>query len=64
MSNVAEKKSVAICFLCFPTEVPFNYISIHYVIPGVLIQAEGEILLSAIHKLINSVWNKKELPDQ
>jgi hypothetical protein len=24
-----------------------------------LIQAGGEILLSAIHKLINSVWNKK-----
>jgi hypothetical protein len=29
-----------------------------------LIQAGGEILLSAIHKLINSVWNKEELPDQ
>jgi hypothetical protein len=29
-----------------------------------LIQAGGEILLSEIHKLINSVWNKKELPDQ
>jgi hypothetical protein len=29
-----------------------------------LIQAEGETLLSAIHKLINSVWNKEELPDQ
>jgi hypothetical protein len=29
-----------------------------------LIQAAGEILLSAIHKLINSVWNKEELPDQ
>jgi hypothetical protein len=26
--------------------------------------AGGEILLSAIHKLINSVWNKEELPDQ
>jgi hypothetical protein len=25
---------------------------------------EGEILLSAIHKLINSVWNKNELPVQ
>jgi hypothetical protein len=23
----------------------------------------GEILLSAIHNLINSVWNKEELPD-
>jgi hypothetical protein len=29
-----------------------------------LIQAGGEILLSAIHKLINSVWNKEELTDQ
>jgi hypothetical protein len=29
-----------------------------------LIQARGEILLSAIHKLINSVWNKEELPHQ
>jgi hypothetical protein len=24
----------------------------------------GQILLSAIHKLIRSVWDKKELPDQ
>jgi hypothetical protein len=29
-----------------------------------MIQAGGKILLSAIHKLINSVWNKEELPDQ
>jgi hypothetical protein len=29
-----------------------------------LIQAGGKILLSAIHKLINAIWNKKELPDQ
>jgi hypothetical protein len=28
-----------------------------------LIQAGGEILLSAIHKLINSVWNTEEFPD-
>jgi hypothetical protein len=33
-------------------------------IPAELIQAGGEILLSAIHKLINSVWNEEELPDQ
>jgi hypothetical protein len=33
-------------------------------IPAELIQAGGEILLSAIHKLINSVWNKDELPSQ
>jgi hypothetical protein len=29
-----------------------------------LIQAGGKLLLSAIHKLINSIWNKEELPDQ
>jgi hypothetical protein len=29
-----------------------------------LSQAGGEILLSVIHKLINSVWNKEELPYQ
>jgi hypothetical protein len=28
------------------------------------IQAGGKSLLSAIHKLINSVWNKEQLPDQ
>jgi hypothetical protein len=33
-------------------------------IPAQLIQAGGKILLSAIHKLINSVWNMEELPDQ
>jgi hypothetical protein len=33
-------------------------------IPAILIQAGGEILLSVIHKLVNSVWNKEELPDQ
>jgi hypothetical protein len=33
-------------------------------IPAELIQAGGEIILSAIHKLINSGWNKEELPDQ
>jgi sorting nexin-29 len=33
-------------------------------IPGQLIQAGGKMLLSVIHKLINSIWNKKQLPDQ
>jgi hypothetical protein len=33
-------------------------------IPAELIQAGGEILLSEIHKSINSVWNKEEFPDQ
>jgi hypothetical protein len=29
-----------------------------------LIQAGGEILLSVIYKLIDSIWNNEELPDQ
>jgi hypothetical protein len=33
-------------------------------IPAELIQAGSEMLLSAIHKLINSVWNKEEVPNQ
>jgi hypothetical protein len=33
-------------------------------IPAELIQAGGEILMSVFHKLINSCWSKKELPDQ
>jgi hypothetical protein len=33
-------------------------------IPAELIQAGGKMLLSAIHKFVNSVWNKEELPDQ
>jgi hypothetical protein len=33
-------------------------------IPVELIQGTGEILLSAIHKLINSVWDKEELIDR
>jgi hypothetical protein len=33
-------------------------------IPAELIQVGSEVLLAAIHNLINSVWNKEELPDQ
>jgi hypothetical protein len=33
-------------------------------IPALLNKAGGQILLSVIHKLINSIWNKEELPDQ
>jgi hypothetical protein len=33
-------------------------------IPAELIQAGGEMLLSAIQKVIESVWNKEKLPDQ
>jgi hypothetical protein len=29
-----------------------------------LIQAGGKTLVSVIHKLISSTWNKEELPDQ
>jgi hypothetical protein len=32
-------------------------------IPEELIQAGGETLCSEIHKLINSIWSKEELPD-
>jgi hypothetical protein len=33
-------------------------------IPPELIQAGSETLLSAIHRLINSIWSKEELSDQ
>jgi hypothetical protein len=33
-------------------------------IPEELIQAGGEISLSAIHNVIKSIWNKEEFPDQ
>jgi hypothetical protein len=33
-------------------------------IPAELIQAGGEKLCSEIHKLINFIWNKEELPDR
>jgi hypothetical protein len=33
-------------------------------IPAELYQAGGETLLSVIHKLITSIWNKEEMPDQ
>jgi len=29
-----------------------------------LIQAEGNTLCSRVHKLINSIWNTEELPQQ
>jgi hypothetical protein len=33
-------------------------------IPAELYQAGGETLVSVIHKLMNSIWNKEELPGQ
>jgi hypothetical protein len=33
-------------------------------IPVELLHARSERLLSVIYKLVNSIWNKKELPDQ
>jgi hypothetical protein len=33
-------------------------------IPGELIKAGGRIIRSDIHKLIISIWNKEELPEE
>jgi len=33
-------------------------------IPAELFKAEGRTVCSEIHKLVNSVWNKEELPEQ
>jgi hypothetical protein len=33
-------------------------------IPAELIQTGGETFVPVIHKLITSIWNKEELPDQ
>jgi hypothetical protein len=33
-------------------------------IPAEVYEAGGETLVSVIHKLITSIWNKEELPDQ
>jgi hypothetical protein len=33
-------------------------------VPTELIQAVGETVWSEIHKLVNSIWNNEELPDQ
>jgi hypothetical protein len=33
-------------------------------VPAELIQAGGETLRSEIHKLVNSICNKEELPDE
>jgi hypothetical protein len=35
-----------------------------YQILAELIQAGGETLVSGIHKLINLIWNKEEMPDR
>jgi hypothetical protein len=33
-------------------------------IPAEMIKAGGRTILSEIHKLINSIWNKEELPER
>jgi hypothetical protein len=33
-------------------------------IPAELYQAGGETLVYVIHKLITSIWNKEEMPDE
>jgi hypothetical protein len=35
-----------------------------YQIPAELIQAGGETLRSEIHKPVNCIWNKEELPEE
>ena len=35
-----------------------------YQIPAELIKAGGRTISSDIHKLINSIWNKQEFPEQ
>jgi hypothetical protein len=35
-----------------------------YQIPAELIKAGGRTIHSEIHEVINSIWNKKELPEQ
>jgi hypothetical protein len=55
---------------CSPFEVENCYCKFkRYKLPGndqilaEVIQAGGEMLHPKIHKLINSIWNKKQLPD-
>ena len=33
-------------------------------IPAVIIKAGGRTIRSKIHKIINSIWNKEELPEE
>jgi hypothetical protein len=47
----------------FKVEIAFAKLK-KYQIPAELMQAGGETSLFQIHKLIHSVWNKKEMPDQ
>jgi hypothetical protein len=53
----------------FEVEIPIEKLK-NYESPGInqivakLIQAGGETLQSEIHKTINSIWNKEELPEQ
>jgi hypothetical protein len=53
----------------FDVEIPIAKLK-RYKSPGrnqilaEMIQEAGEILWSEIHKLINSIWNKEELPNQ
>ena len=36
----------------------------NYQIPAEMIKAGGRTIHSEIHKLINCIWNKEELPEQ
>jgi hypothetical protein len=48
----------------YPTSKVILIYLINAVKSSELIQAGSETLQSEIHKPINSVWNKEELPDQ
>jgi type I site-specific restriction-modification system R (restriction) subunit len=51
--------------ICLQISTPFEVGGIpgsEEILPE-LIQAEGEPLVSALHKLINCIWNKEELLD-
>jgi hypothetical protein len=51
------------------TEIVFAHLEKHKLsgsdqIPTELIQADDETLVSVTNRLINSIWNKEELPNQ
>jgi hypothetical protein len=60
---------------CFEVEIAIKKLKTHththiYISPGIeqilaeLIQAGGNTLCSAIHKLVNSLWKKEDMPQQ
>lgn len=64
--DTAEPVLLELIFF-FEVEIVIGMLK-NYASPGInqivakLIQARGETLQSEIHKTINSIWNKEELP--